>query len=260
MKYNIEIPFLKLDANKQKAALEALIFSSNEPLTVDALQKIFIENYQKHEKISDPNGEHESDSDNPQIEISSNYFDSLIDEINSDLFNTGRPFQIAKIAGGYIYSTRSEYGQLLQSLTRYKIKRRLSQAALESLAIIAYKQPITKPEIEQIRGVNSNEVVNALIDKNLVHIVGRKEVMGKPLLYGTSPDFLKAFGLNSLDEMPRLREIDEILGDDAASTNSITINIEAELKEESTELIENNSLILEAEKAFEIDDIDAVLN
>jgi segregation and condensation protein B len=252
MKYNIDIPFLNLEPSEQKATLEALIFSSNEPIAVEAFKKIFIENYQKHEKFTDPNGEETDNSQKPEVELSSNYFESLIEEINKDLFETGRPFQITKTAGGYIFSTRSQYGQLLQSLTRYKIKRRLSQAALESLAIIAYKQPITKPEIEQIRGVNSNEVVNALIDKNLVHLVGRKDVMGKPLMYGTTGDFLKAFGLNSLDEMPRLREIDEILGDEESDTNSVTLNIESVEKEVSNELIENNSLILEAEKAYEI--------
>lgn len=250
MKYNIDIPFLKLDNNDQKSALEALIFSSSEPLTLEEINRIFVENYQKHDQTNDPNGEHELSSSDTSAELSPDYFETLIDDINRDLFDTGRPFQIVKLAGGFIFSTRSEYGQLLQNLTRYKIKRRLSQAALETLAIIAYKQPITKPEIEQIRGVNSNEVVNSLIDKNLVHLVGRKDVMGKPLMYGTTQDYLKAFGLNSLEEMPRLREIDEIIGDEQ-SENSITLDISNIEKEDAVVDIENNALILEAEKMYE---------
>ena len=79
------------------------------------------------------------------------------------------------------------------------------------MAIISYRQPISKPEIESIRGVNSNEIVNTLIDKSLVAIVGRAEVVGKPLLYGTTPEFLRVFGLNTLTDLPKLREIEELL-------------------------------------------------
>ena len=91
------------------------------------------------------------------------------------------------------------------------IKKRLTQASIETLSIIAYKQPITKPEIEQIRGVNSSEIINSLVEKNLVESTGRKDVLGKPLLYKTTDNFLKVFGLQTLDDLPRLKDFDEIV-------------------------------------------------
>ena len=110
---------------------------------------------------------------------------------------TGRPYLIVKAAGGFQFATRRDYGELMQRLYKSKSKKRFSQAALETLSIIAYKQPISKPEIEQIRGVNSNEVVNSLIEKNLVEITGRKEVLVNRFYTAQMTSFL-----NYLDLMP----------------------------------------------------------
>ncbi|MGB8316759.1 MAG: SMC-Scp complex subunit ScpB, partial [Ignavibacteriaceae bacterium] len=99
-------------------------------------------------------------------------------------------------------------------LSSEKSKRRLSQAALETLAIIAYKQPITKPEIESIRGVNSDYMLNTLLEKDLITISGRAETIGRPLLYITTNEFLKYFGLNNISDLPKPREIDEIMQDE----------------------------------------------
>lgn len=228
--------FSELNRIEQKSALEALVFASNEPITMNLFEKIF------SIQIEQDNNNIEQDeliADEPRKPIhlptlKAEYFESLIEEINQELIETGRPFAIIKNAGGYLYSTRPEFGELLQNIAKYRVKRRLSPAALETLAIISYKQPITKPEIEQVRGVNSNEVVNALIEKELVEMVGRKDVLGKPLMYGTTRTFLQVFGLNSLEELPKLREIDEILADDEKSNNaeSFTLNIEVEEKPE----------------------------
>jgi segregation and condensation protein B len=98
-------------------------------------------------------------------------------------------------------------------MVREKSKRKLSNAALESLAVIAYKQPVTKPEIEAIRGVNADYVLRSLLERNLVTIVGRAATPGRPLLYGTTRDFLKHFGLNDHSELPKPREIDELLAE-----------------------------------------------
>lgn len=151
------------------------------------------------------------------------YITEIIDEINQELTETNRPFKIINVAGGFQYSTKSEFGELLQLIYKSKSKRRLSHASLECLAIIAYKQPISKPEIEQVRGINSNEVVNSLLEKNLIEIVGRKDVLGKPLIYGTTNEFLRMFGLKGLSDLPKLRELEEITMESLADENIIEI-------------------------------------
>ena len=231
--------FTNLNRQDQKMALEAFIFASNEPVSNELLEKVF--SLQTEQVASSETLESGVDKPNYSKKIiNDDFFESLINEINLELLSTGRPFAIIQNAGGYLYSTRPEYGELLQNIAKYRVKRRLSPAALETLAIIAYKQPITKPEIEQVRGVNSNEVVNSLIDKELVEMVGRKDVLGKPLMYGTARNFLQVFGLNSLEELPKLREIDEILADDenkSADSDSFTLNIEVEDKPEPLPIV-----------------------
>lgn len=241
MEQKINKNFTELERHEQKLMLEALIFASNEPVNTELLEKIF--SVLPEQADSETPNEIVSEEQKPnksKFTIKSEYFRTLIDEINQELVQTGRPFAIIENAGGYLYSTRPEYGELLQNIAKYRVKRRLSPAALETLAIIAYKQPITKPEIEQVRGVNSNEVVNSLIDKELVEMVGRKDVLGKPLMYGTTRNFLQVFGLNSLEELPKLREIDEILADDenkSAESESFTLNIEVEEKPEPSPIV-----------------------
>jgi len=220
--------FLKLSREDQKAALEALIFASEEPVTYDTLFKILVVGKNVKIPVSVHNEEQEqkqNGSSEPLTESSFDYekeakskwdfsvglFEELITEINIELINTNRPFQIIQVGGGWQFGTRKEFGELIHHLTRSRPKRRFSQAALECLAIIAYRQPVTKPEVDQIRGVNSNEVVNSLVEKNLVEPVGQKETIGKPWMFGTTTDFLKAFGLNSIEELPKLRELDEVV-------------------------------------------------
>ena len=222
--------FLELEKIEQKASLEALIFSSEEPITLDYMFKTLI--------LEDPGSKQDSytmnfDSDktaeitDDAKTIDFSFFKELIIEINEELTNTGRPYEIVNIGGGYQFATRREYGSLIHQLTKSKAKKRLSQASLEALAIIAYKQPVTKPEIEQIRGVNSNEVVNSLIDKHLVEVKGRKDSLGRPLLFGTTQHFLKLFGLNGLDELPKLREIDEFAEEEKMQPGKMEIVIDA---------------------------------
>lgn len=186
----------ELSEGQQRAIIEALIFASDEPMTAAMLAQIL-----------------QLDEQNPDSEDQNytTYFDEVITEINADLAQTARPYRIVTIAGGYHFATTAEQGEYVQKLLKAKSRRRLTQATLETLAIISYRQPISKPEIEAIRGVNSNEIVNSLIEKDLVAIVGRAEVIGKPLLYGTTKEFLRIFGLNALTDLPKLREIEELL-------------------------------------------------
>jgi segregation and condensation protein B len=218
--------FLQLNREEQKSALEALIFASDEALTSKALYQMLIA------LDWGEDGKPKSESDFPSfISIAEGdadkLFDELINEINKELAENGRPYQIIQIAEGWQFATRPEYGELILRLNKNKSKRRLSNASLEVLAIIAYKQPISKPEVERIRGVNSNEIVNSLLEKGLIRILGRSEALGKPLVYGTTEEFLRTFGLFSLSDLPKLRELSEIAEiEETQEGNSIEIVVE----------------------------------
>jgi segregation and condensation protein B len=180
-----------------KEILEALFFASDEPLTPRQVNEI----------LGDLD-----ENDRPR-RISEESILKAIEELNMELEATNRTFRIVKVAGGYQFATLPRFAHWLGRMVREKSKRKLSQAALESLAVIAYKQPVTKPEIEAIRGVNADYVLHSLLERNLVTIVGRAATPGRPLLYGTTREFLKHFGLNDLSELPKPREIDELLAE-----------------------------------------------
>lgn len=210
--------------NIYKNIIEALIFSSDEPLTNSEIIKAI-------------NG-----IDGEDISISSDDINNAIDLLNQEFESTGRAVRIVKIAGGYLFATREEYAKYIGYLSSEKTKRRLSQAALETLAIIAYKQPITKPELELIRGVNSEYILATLLDKKLITISGRAETIGRPLLYTTTDEFLKYFGLNSLSDLPKPREIEEIMQDEdfIEQKNKIMMNAVEETLEKELENEENS--------------------
>ena len=184
-----ELPyFFTLDRAEQIKALEALIFACEEPLTNRMLQRVLV--------LEDPSQQIPGqqpmplDGEQPQpvpevvaptFDVPSGYFDELVEEINEDLERTARPFRIVKIAGGFQFATTPQHGHLVQRLLKAKNRKRLTQAALETIAIVAYRQPITKAEVDAIRGVNAGEVVNSLVEKQLVAMVGRSESLGKPL-------------------------------------------------------------------------------
>jgi segregation and condensation protein B len=123
-----------------------------------------------------------------------------------------------QIAGGYQFATLSDYAEWLGKLYKEQGRRKLSQSGVEALAIVAYKQPVTKAEIEKIRGVNCDYVLKTLLEKELLTVTGRAESVGRPLLYGTTKEFLKHFGLNDITDLPRPREIEEILGESQFET------------------------------------------
>ncbi|MFM7544573.1 MAG: SMC-Scp complex subunit ScpB [Ignavibacteria bacterium] len=172
--------------------LEALIFASDEPMSEKTINELLAES------------EFQEYASRDAIKIA-------IDQINDDLAACARPYSIVKVAGGYHFVTRSQFGVYVQKLLKAKSRKRLSQAALETLSIVAYKQPVSKPDIESIRGVNSGEIMNSLLDRGLVTIIGRAETAGRPLLYGTTAEFLRIFGLAALDDLPRMKEIDELI-------------------------------------------------
>jgi segregation and condensation protein B len=185
------------DTRNIRHIIEALLFATDEPLTLKQLSDV----------LSIPGEEGNAGR------VTSDEIVTLIDGINHGLEQGGHVFRIIKVAGGYQFATRPEYAVWLGRMVREKSKRKLSLSALETLAVIAYKQPVTKPEIEAIRGVNADYVLHSLMERNMVTIVGRAATPGRPLLYGTTRDFLKHFGLNDLSELPKPREIDELLAE-----------------------------------------------
>jgi len=155
-----------------------------------------------------------SDSPQPRKKViqfigksSAKKMDELIEQLNESYSNEGRSFRIREVAGGFQMYLLPTYTRAVEKYLQTQRERRLSQAALETLSIVAYKQPVTKAEIEHIRGVNSDGVIASLLERKLVAIVGRSQKVGRALLYGTSRQFLEFFGLNSLDELPKLDEL-----------------------------------------------------
>ncbi|HMN16102.1 MAG TPA: SMC-Scp complex subunit ScpB [Ignavibacteriaceae bacterium] len=200
--------------------IEVLIFSSDEPISESEIIRA----------IKGIDGE--------DIEISSENISDTVDLLNKSYEDSSRSFRIKKIANGFVFVTSEIFAKYVGYLSSEKSKRRLSQAALETLAIIAYKQPVTKPELEQIRGVNSDYILTTLLEKNLITITGRAESIGRPLLYGTTTEFLKYFGLYNLSDLPKPREIEEIMNDEdfIEQKNKIMMNfVEESLEKEISE-------------------------
>lgn len=229
--------FLTLERSKQCKALEALIFASDDPLTArDLFRFLILEDFNQQTTVTE-NGEEPEQQEDLWGTFTPEYFDELIGEINQDLDFSSRPFRIVNVGGGFQFATTPQYGEYVQRLLKSKSRRRLSQAALETLAIIAYKQPTTRSEIDAIRGVNSGEVVNALLEKNLVTISGRAETIGKPLLYSTTEEFLRVFGINKLSDLPKLREIEELM--EQSPQGAILAAMEQMNKEEDNAALDN---------------------
>jgi len=167
------------------AILEALLFVSSEPLPVARLATV-IGNVSK-------------------VEVQ-----QALKNLQAHLDHEGRGIQLVQVAGGYRLVTKADYAPWLKRLDKAKAAQRLSRSALESLAIIAYKQPLVRAEIEEIRGVETSGVIRTLLERKLVRIVGRKEVPGRPIMYGTTKFFLEHFGLQDLSQLPPLREFKEL--------------------------------------------------
>jgi segregation and condensation protein B len=146
---------------------------------------------------------------------------AALEELWVEYQGVPRGLRIVRVAGGYRMQTRPEHDSWIRGLYRQRNKVRLSRAALETLAIVAYRQPITTPEIQSIRGTNPMGVLQTLLDRRLIKVLGRKKVVGKPILYGTTEEFLVHFGLNSLADLPSLEDFgDAFAGAGAAGADS----------------------------------------
>jgi len=172
-----------------KAIVEALIFASPEPLTLKAMCKLL---------------EAETKED----------VQAALADLKEDYRRPGG-LQLAEVAGGYQIVTRSDLHEWVRQLFHERTTQRLTVQALETLAVIAYRQPITALEITEVRGVNTSGVLNTLLERHLIKIVGRKQVVGRPFMYATTKEFLIRFGLNELGDLPKVEDMAEALGLDA---------------------------------------------
>ena len=176
--------------NGLKSIIEALIFSSERPLSVKEIKDLI-------------NEEKAVTGFNTDIKSIESALDELVQKFSSSDYS----FRLQEIAGGYRFSTKKDFSLWLAKLNKEKLKRKLSQSALETLAIIAYNQPITRSEIESIRGVNVDYIVGALLEKNLITIKGRADAPGRPMLFATTGELLEYLGIRSLSDLPPLKEI-----------------------------------------------------
>ncbi len=170
--------------------IEAIIFTSEQPVSVKDIQSILVKlvglELNKEEVLS-------------HIEI-------LIQKYHEGEF----AFEIVPLGGGYQFLTKPAYQNTVSEFLKSKLNKKLSTSQLETLSIIAYKQPISKPDVERIRGVNCDFVIQKLLEKELISIIGRSDEVGKPLLYGTSQFFMNYFGINSVDDLPKLKDLEQI--------------------------------------------------
>jgi segregation and condensation protein B len=168
------------------AIVEALIFVSEEPLTTKAIADVLKE-------------------DKGWIEMA-------VEELSKEFNSRQSGLQLREVAGGWQIATRTEYHEYVRAFLKSRPSAKLSLAALETLAVIAYKQPVTVPEILEIRGVQSSSAIKTLLDKRLIVAKGRKETIGRPMMYGTSKEFLLQFGLKDLTELPSIEDFEDLAG------------------------------------------------
>ncbi len=191
-----------MDLHNIKAVIEALLYVSDTPLSLKKIRDTLDDSGAGAEEIK-----------------------AALLSLQDDFGAEGRGVRIAELAGGYQIITRPEYAPYIKRLQKIKPPR-LSSPALETLAIIAYRQPIIRAEIEAIRGVSADGVLKTLLERRLVRIAGRQDVPGKPIMYATTAEFLQYFGLKDLSSLPSLRELERELG---MEENSILGNLEPEL-------------------------------
>jgi segregation and condensation protein B len=174
-----------LEDHQLKSAIEALVFVSGNPLSLDRLKGIF-------------------------EEATAEQIEAQVRLLQQEYIDRGSGLMLAEVAGGFQLATRPELFGWVRKFKTVRTTTRLSKPALETLAIVAYKQPITRSEVEAIRGVNIGGIMRNLMERRLVKIVGKKDVPGKPMMYGTSQEFLQYFGLKDLSALPTLKEFQEL--------------------------------------------------
>jgi len=197
---------IMLMAKSLKLIVEAMLYAAEKPLSAREIQAII------------------PDAKLPDIK-------SALKVLQYEYEAMGRSFGLSAVANGYQFRSRSEYGPYIMRMLQ-RSPNRLSKASMETLAIIAYKQPILRPEVERLRGVDVGGILRALLEKDLVRIMGRKNLPGRPLIYGTTKKFLEVFGLKDLESLPKLKEFKALGGQDETQSNQEEIPFQNESRED----------------------------
>jgi segregation and condensation protein B len=172
-----------MELNDVKKIIEALLFITEQPVSIKTLEALF------------------------ELSVPREQLQQLLQTLTQEYADRGSALEVREIAGGWQFSSRPEFAPWIRKLFKDRLTYRLSSSAMETLSIVAYKQPITRSEIEEIRGVEVTAVLDTLVERKLVRIAGRKETVGRPLLYGTTPDFLRSFGLKRLEDLPSIESL-----------------------------------------------------
>lgn len=193
--------------------IEAIIFAAENPVKIEELLTYF--------------------NKNTEVAFSQDELEGILfvikEKYNNDLF----PFELGEVGGGFQFLTKADYHTAVSGFLNRNTVKRLTTAALESLAIIAYKQPVTKSILETIRGVNADYTIQKLIEKELVEIAGRSDEPGRPLLYKTTQQFLDYFGINSLEDLPKLKEFEELQNQIGEKENIESANSAADVAQQN---------------------------
>lgn len=217
---------MSMEPNELRAALEAILFLSSDPVRVDDLSE--------------------------SLEETKEAVSAQLEEIKRVLDEHLGGFALEQAAGGWRLTTRADHDAVLKKYFAKKGENRLSLAALETLAIVAYRQPITAPEVSDIRGVNVTGVIRTLLERRMIRVAGRKNVVGSPFLYRTTKDFLVHFGLNDIRDLPRLEEFGDLIGESINDDLVAAINA----AEPGTDnIIESEAAPIDAVDAEQVDDI-----
>jgi segregation and condensation protein B len=187
-----------------RRAIEAVIFVAGEPVTAERLGEVILS---------------VTGIDPPAPAL----IRRIVDDLNESYEEHGHAFRIEAWAGGYRMASEADVAPFIKAYLTERRSRRLSKSLLETLAVVAYRQPVTKPEIEFVRGVDADYALRRLLEYNLVDVVGRSDSIGRPLLYGTTPLFLEHFGLKEVDDLPSLREIEDLLDDPAFNRERVQL-------------------------------------
>ena len=204
-----------MQPNELRAALEAILFLSSDPVRIEDLSE--------------------------SLEETKDAVTTQLEEIKRALDEHVGGFMLEQAAGGWRFTTRAEHESVLKKYFAKKGENRLSIAALETLAIVAYRQPITAPEISEIRGVNVSGVIRTLLERRMIRVAGRKNVVGSPFLYRTTKDFLVHFGLNDIRDLPRLEEFGDLIGENINDDLVAAINAAPEPGSEGIEEFDGDS-------------------
>lgn len=194
-----------MEENNLKSVIEALIFACEKPITLEQIKKVL------------------DTADNGAL-------GKTIEELKNEYTAGNRGIRIAEVAGGFQMVTASNFAPFLKKLFKNRYSDKLSRQALETLAIIAYKQPLTKAEIESLRNVNIDGVMKNLLDKNLIRICGRKKVAGRPFVFGTTREFMEHFGLKSLQDLPKIEDFTVLAQQKEAEQDDIEPITQADLE------------------------------